>query len=85
MAVFFIAYDLDKPGQNYAAVHKLLKKWGAKRVLESTWVVRMDSSASKILESMNGEKDAFDSNDRIVVIEEADWTSHKSMTPIKEI
>ena len=32
MALFLVAYDLDKPKQNYEAVHKQLKKMGAKRL-----------------------------------------------------
>lgn len=85
MALFFIAYDLDKPGQNYKAVHALLKKMGAKRVLESTWALREKSSTTKILKAIAGEDGPFDANDRVIVIEEADWTTYHPITDIKDV
>lgn len=84
MALFFIAYDLDKPGQNYKGIHAYLKKLGGERVLESTWVVRSDSSTTKILKAMTEEEGLFDANDRIVVIKEADWSSANTMIAIKD-
>ena len=37
---YLISYDLMKPGKNYDALWAALKEIGAKRVLESEWLVK---------------------------------------------
>jgi hypothetical protein len=83
MALFLIAYDLDKPKQNYEILHEQLKKWGAIHVLESTWVVTKDSTAAKIGNDLLTE--ALDDDDRLVVVEVKDGGSYNAKTILRDL
>lgn len=76
MPLFLISYDLDKPGQNYESVHKLLKKLGAKRVLESTWALKShDTSCEAIGNALRPPNGPLDKNDEFVVVEFDKWAT----------
>jgi hypothetical protein len=85
MALFFIAYDLDKPGQNYDAVHALLNSWKAQRVLESTWAMKSDLSADQIKKAMRSPRGPVDTNDRLLVVEETDWSYYNLMFDLDDL
>jgi CRISPR/Cas system-associated endoribonuclease Cas2 len=68
MAKFYVAYDLDKPGQNYPELWNELESLGAKRVQDSVWVLASDSSSSDIRDTL---QQYVDSNDRLLVVKSA--------------
>jgi hypothetical protein len=69
MANLFIAYDLDKPGQNYAGVEKAIKSLGAwAHVQQSVWYVHTQYDAQSVANFIRKE---MDSNDRLLVIDAA--------------
>ena len=70
MAWFYIAYDLDKPGQNYENLWTTLRQIGGQRVQDSVWLVKADvgTNASQLAEAI---RKHMDKNDRLVVIESA--------------
>ncbi len=41
MVRFVVSYDLNKPGQDYTALHARLRSLGAIRVQYSTWMVKL--------------------------------------------
>ena len=43
MAKFYVAYDLDKPGQDYTNLWDELESLGAQRVQDSVWVLVSNS------------------------------------------
>ncbi len=84
MSLFLISYDLDNPGQKYAAVHAMLKSWGARRVLESTWMVKATNSTCVAMrDALKG--GPVDANDRVVVVRVDDWASFRAMIDINQI
>jgi CRISPR/Cas system-associated endoribonuclease Cas2 len=85
MPLFLIAYDLDKPGQNYAAVHEQLEEWGAKRVLESTWMLNTDLTTEEMRDTLTDTKGPFESTDRVVIVRVKIWSSFNAMADIHEI
>ena len=84
MALFFIAYDLDKPDRNYKAVYSLLEKWGAERILESIWAMKSDSTVQEIRKAMKAPKGPIVANDRLLVVQELHWASFRLMTSINK-
>ena len=64
---YIVSYDLNKQGQDYTSLTDELKKFGAKKVLYSQWVLRHNSTSSAAL------RDHFwkfmDANDRLLVTE----------------
>jgi len=48
MAIYFIAYNLAKPGQNGKTLWDVLTALGAKRIQESVWILRSNSTAAQI-------------------------------------
>jgi hypothetical protein len=69
MANLFIAYDLDKPGQNYAGVEKVIKSLGSwAHVQLSVWYVHTQYNAESVARLI---RNAMDSNDRLLVVDAA--------------
>jgi hypothetical protein len=67
---FFIAYDLDSPGQNYAKIEQAIHQCGAAvKVQLSLFYVKSPNSKSEILEHC---LKSMDGNDRLIVIEAND-------------
>ena len=65
MAHFIISYDLRKQ-RNYQPLWDKLNSWGAVRLLESLWVVSMNSTAAAIRDAL---KSVVDDDDGIAVLE----------------
>ena len=81
---YIVSYDLNKQGQDYSALTDELKRFGAKKILYSQWVLRHgDTSCVKL-------RDHFwrfmDSNDRLLVTEldGDDWASNNLMTKLTD-
>ncbi|EFV70091.1 hypothetical protein HMPREF1012_03879 [Bacillus sp. BT1B_CT2] len=65
MAVYSIAYDLNKIGQSYDKLHKEIKKLGPYfHAMESYWFVDTNYSADTIYALL---KSALDSNDLVFI------------------
>lgn len=65
MALYWISYDLDKPGQNYTDLITRLKELGASRILLSDWLLAHNNTTPEVIR-----KDLetyLDANDRIMV------------------
>lgn len=67
MALYWVSYDLDKPGQDYDDLIKRLKELGASRILLSDWLLPHGSTTP---EAIRNDLERFlDANDRIMVAE----------------
>lgn len=82
MKLFFVTYDLLKPGKNYDQLYAALERLGAKRVLLSVWALRGNYTAAALRDSL---KQHMDSNDRLLVIESADWAAWNAMIKIADV
>lgn len=67
MALYWIGYDLDKPGQDYSDLIARLKELSAVRILKSDWLLGHDSTNPKDIRSDLSR--FLDENDRIMVAE----------------
>ena len=69
---YFIAYDLDTPGQDYRKIEKAISECGnAIKVQLSLYYLSSAHSASTVLDHCTK---ALDANDRIIVITASDAT-----------
>lgn len=72
MGLYFLSYDKRTDG-NYQPLYDELEKFGAKRILESTWCFKRANATCK------GLRDYFaqflDGNDGAIVSEVVDWAS----------
>ena len=67
MALYWIGYDLDKPGQDYTDLINRLEELGAVRVLLSDWLFGHNDTTPK---TIRDDLSRFlDANDRIMVAE----------------
>lgn len=66
MALYWVGYDLDKPGHNYDGLIKRLRELGATRIMLSDWLLPNDAKAEAIRNDMQR---YMDKNDRIMVAE----------------
>ena len=63
MNSILIGYDLKRPGQNYANLISALKAYGTWwHALDSTWIIKTDSSAAQIRDAL---LQHIDANDRL--------------------
>jgi hypothetical protein len=63
----FIAYDLDKPGQDYKAIDDAIKSLGTyAKFQESLWWVRTKYSKEQVRDFL---RTKIDSNDRLLVVD----------------
>ncbi|HFW4211923.1 TPA: hypothetical protein ACIBOM_005085, partial [Salmonella enterica subsp. enterica serovar Reading] len=77
MALYFVSYDLVKT-KDYQKIIDELKRYGARRMLESNWCFkRANSGESKIFRDHF--KKFIDSDDRLVVSEVADWAGSRML------
>ncbi|MBZ5706078.1 MAG: hypothetical protein LAN63_12040 [Acidobacteriia bacterium] len=66
MALYWVGYDLDKPGQQYQALINRLVELGARKILLSDWLLVNTATPEQIRNDL----DRFlDKNDRIIVAE----------------
>ena len=71
MALFFVTYDLIK-FKDYPKLWARLGQYKAQRVLLSVWALTNTSTAAAIRDDL---KTYIDGDDRLLVIQSADWAS----------
>ena len=82
MALFFISYDLLKPGKDYQKLIDKLESMGAKRVLLSMWALRGNYTAVGLRDMI---KPYMDTNDRLLVDQSETWAASNAMTKINDL
>jgi len=79
MASYLIGYDLNKTGQDYAALIDTIKGLGSWwHCLDSTWIIKHDGSSTVIRDTL---KPHIDSNDELLVVKltgEGAWAGFKT-------
>ena len=68
MALYWIGYDLDKPGQDYSDLISRLQQLGARRILKSDWLLPHNNTNPGAIRDDLGR--FLDANDRILVSEQ---------------
>jgi hypothetical protein len=66
MALYWISYDLDQPGQDYSDLLSKLRELKAKEVTRSDWLLASNSTPKEVREDLD---QFLDNNDRIIVAE----------------
>lgn len=65
MTNYIISYDLQRPGQRYAAVEAYIKRMTSyARVLETVWIVESYKTSTTIRDEL---QQLVDDNDKIIV------------------
>lgn len=64
MALYYVSYDLDQPGQNYNRIIARLQQHGAQRILFSDWLVVSNWTAAQLRDDLWQQ---LDQNDRLFV------------------
>lgn len=74
MSTYQVCYDLHQPGRDYAALHRAIESYGTHyHCLESTWIIRTNSSAEEVRDHLRRH---IDGNDSLLVTRlsgEAAW------------
>lgn len=79
MKKFLITYDLRKAGKNYNDLYQAIKDLGDwQHPLESTWVVRSNSTANVIFNKLFA---TMDQNDSLFVIAVESIQEHQGWLP----
>lgn len=86
MSIYMISYDLNKPGQNYEDVRKVIESFGAWcHYLESTYLIKTSSSIFDVESAISKH---LDGSDRLLVCEVVKpirgWLSDKQWKWIEE-
>lgn len=67
MATLLVAYDLDKPGQDYGVITDKLRSFGAWwHHLDSTWLVCVEMTPAQLRDQL---RPLIDANDKLLVID----------------
>lgn len=66
MKLYWIGYDLDKPGQDYKDLISALTKMNAKRILKSDWFLESELTSDQLRTHL---VQFIDRNDRMLVSE----------------
>jgi len=80
MAIYFIAYNLAKPGQNGKPLWDVLTALGARRIQESVWILRSNSTAAGIRDHL---WQYIGLSGRLLVIEGLGWAAWNPMSDVK--
>ena len=67
MALYWVGYDLDKPGQDYTDLINRLRQWKATRILKSDWLLPHSNTTPEAIRK--DLEQYLDTNDRITVAE----------------
>ena len=79
MPAYHIAYDLNRPGQNYPDLIRALRAAGAVSILKSSWVLAASENAAQVRDHF---KAFVDANDKIFVSEvNSNWASWNMLNP----
>jgi hypothetical protein len=82
VTLFFLDYDLRK-ARNYQPLYDELKRFGAVRVLESSWCFkRFNTTASGLRDHF---KQFIDSDDGLSVVEATDWATYNAKGTPKDL
>lgn len=73
---YFLSYDLINT-RDYQKLYDELDKFKAKRVLESVWCFKYDADNSKNLREHF--RNFIDRDDRLLIIQSADWAATNLM------
>jgi hypothetical protein len=65
MSKLLISYDLRVPGRNYQALYERLTSWGARRVLESVWILHANATEQVVRDDL---RRFVDANDGVLVV-----------------
>ena len=72
MGKVLITYDLCRPGQDYQMLFEAIKSLGpARKILQSTWVVKTSMSATTVKNYLNG---YIDLGDKLFVTQFVFWS-----------
>ena len=75
MKTYLVGYDLNKPGKDYKTLIEAIETYGTWwHHLDSTWIIKTDSTAAKIRDYL---KQYVDSSDELLVVRltgEGAWT-----------
>jgi hypothetical protein len=82
MAIYFIAYNLAKPGQNGKTLWDALKSLGAKRIQESVWMLRSNSTAAQVRDHL---WQYIGLSGRLLVIEGLGWAAWNPMSDVNSV
>jgi hypothetical protein len=64
MALYVVSYDLSKPEQDYPQLLEYLHLIGARRLLDSQWLVRSGATRDAVYQGIRAQ---IDSNDALLV------------------
>jgi hypothetical protein len=78
MALYLVSYDLNQPEQNYPELVEYLRLIGARKVLQSEWLVRTSAMGDAVY---NGVKADLGSGDGIVSLTGSVGSREKSCEP----
>lgn len=67
MALYWVSYDLDKPGQDYTDLINRLRQWKATRILKSDWLLPHNNTTPAAIRDDLAKY--LDDNDRMMVAE----------------
>jgi len=75
MAKFLVSYDQHRD-RDYTRIWTLLRQWGAKRILESLWLVDLNSPSAEAREAIRAVTNDEDSILVIQLTPGAEWSSY---------
>ncbi len=82
MAVYFIAYNLANPGQHGKSLWDVLTSLGAKRVQESVWILRSNSTAAQLRDHL---WQYIGISGRLLVVESMGWAAWNPMADVNSV
>ena len=82
MSLYFVSYDLRKPGRNYEGLYIFLNTLKAKKIVESTYCL---NSADTTVNLRDRFKEHIDSNDAVMVSQIDYWASYQTDNTPKDL
>jgi hypothetical protein len=77
VALYWISYDLDRPGRDYSKLLNRLKDFDAVNVLVSDWILRNDTISPAALRDDLAR--FLEAEDRIIVVEVHDRAAWRNL------
>jgi len=82
MALYFLEYDLRKQ-RNYQNLYDELKKFGAIRILESSWCFnRLNTNCAGLRDYFSS---FIDTDDGLYILEISDWATRNTLSTPKNL
>ncbi|HET6388102.1 hypothetical protein [Hyphomicrobium sp.] len=82
MSKMLASYDLRKPGRNYQPLYARLDAWGAKRVLESVWILTANASPEEVGNDLLAYMDVSDGLLVVGLDGSAAWSNVQNPNPL---